>query len=133
MRRTMAEPTIKPSATGASSFTCSGGLMPKPMDTGSVGLLAQPGDVVEQFRRQIAAFAGNACDRDVIDEAGRCFGNPQGPLARRGGRDQLDQTEIGLTADFGQRRRFLDQQIGHDRPGHSGACMSSTYRWSPWR
>ena len=49
----MAEPTIRPSATGASSFTCSGVLMPKPMQIGSVGLRAQPADVVDQLRRQL--------------------------------------------------------------------------------
>ena len=41
----------------------------------------------------------------------------QRSLARRGGRDQLHERKVLPPADFGQRRRFLGGQVGHDRPG----------------
>ena len=52
MRRTIAEPTIRPSATGASIRTCSGRLMPKPMQIGSGVCSRSQADVLDDLRRQ---------------------------------------------------------------------------------
>ena len=57
MRRTIAEPMIRPSATGASRRTCSGRLMPKPMQIGSGVCSAEPVDVVDHIGRQLAALS----------------------------------------------------------------------------
>ncbi len=96
--------------------------MPKPMHTGKRSSLAEPGDIFNQFWRKFTPLAGYSSDRNVIDKPGRRFGDANGTLARRGGRNQLNQTEIGGAANFRQRRRFFDKQIGHDRTGNSGAA-----------
>ena len=51
----MALPTIRPSATGASSRTCSGELIPKPMQIGRSVCVRSQADVVDQVRRQALA------------------------------------------------------------------------------
>ena len=127
-RRTIAEPTINPSATGASSRTCSGVLMPNPMHTGNgVCSRSQPTFSIRSGG-SCGSLAGNAGDRNVIDKSGRRLGNSQCPLAGCCGRDQLNQTEIGLPADLCQRRGLLDQQVRHNRPDNSCAvaCLRRT-------
>ena len=100
IRRTIAEPTIRPSATGASSFTCSGWLMPKPMQIGrSVCVRSQP-TLSTSSGGSCGSLARDAGDRDIVEKAGRRFGDPHGPLARRGGRDELNEADVAACGRF---------------------------------
>ncbi len=59
-----------------------------------LGLLTQPGKLIEQFRRHALAFAGDAGDADAVEEAGRTAGDGAGAFARRGRRDEVNQFEV---------------------------------------
>ncbi len=78
-RRTRALPTIRPSATGARVRTCSGELIPKPMQIGRSVCAAEPGNVLRQVGGQCLAFARDPGHRHVIDEPGRGSGDPTSP------------------------------------------------------
>ena len=73
-------------------------------------LLAEPGDVVDDLRGQLFAFAGDAGHRDVVDEARRMCGDTAGPLRRGRGRDEMYEAEILAAANLGQGPRLFGGQ-----------------------
>ena len=110
---------MRPSATGASSSYMFGRADAEADADRQVSLRAEPADVIDQVRRQGGAFARDAGDRDVVEKAGRSFGNANGPFARRGGRHELDEADVALAANGGQLGRFFDRQVGHDEAGQA--------------
>ena len=67
-RRTIALPTIRPSATGASWRTWSGPLIPKPMQIGKSVWVRSQRDRFDQIGGKALPLAGDPRDRDIIDE-----------------------------------------------------------------
>ena len=115
----MAEPTIRPSATGEEHADMLGAADAETDADGQRSLRAEPGDVVENRPRQGGSLAGDAGYRNVIDEAGGPLGDFQCPIAGRDGRDELDQGKILAAADVGKRSGFLDGQVGHYCAGYA--------------
>ena len=99
-----------------------------------VGLRPEPGDVLGQFGRQAPALAGDPGDRDVIEEAGRRPGDPQGPVAGRGRRDELDQPEVERRGQPAERRP-TPRRAGRARSGRRSrrSTASRRKRSAPWR
>ena len=121
MRRTMAEPTIRPSATGASCRTCSGWLMPKPMQIGSgVCSRSQP-TLSIRLCGNCGPLAGDAGHRDVVQET-RSSCSAIRSARSRGvvGVTSCTRLKSACAADLGQLAGFFDRQVGHDRPGDPG-------------
>ena len=71
-----------------------------------IGLLPQPGELFEQFRRQPIAFAGDAGHADAVEKPGRAPGDVAGSFARRRRRDQVNQLEIALRRPAGSASRI---------------------------
>ena len=92
-RRTRCMPTISPSATGASCRICSGPLMPNPMQIGSSVWVRSQATFSTRSGGRLLALAGDPGHRDVVDESRGQPGDLDGPLARRRGRDELDQLQ----------------------------------------
>ena len=131
-RRMIALPTIRPSATGASpgpTRTAD----PKADADRQIGLGPQPADVLDQVGGDAFAFAGDPCNRDVIDEARRRPGNLNRTIARRGGRDELNQLETPPAGLVDQRRGFLDRKVGTIKPSTPAVAASFKYRSTPRR
>ncbi len=72
---------MSPSAAGARSFTCSGVLMPKPMQIGN-SVCDRIQLTLSIKSAEAGSLAGDAGDGDVIQKHGRAFGDP---LARSRG------------------------------------------------
>ena len=114
-RSTIAVPTTAASAACATSAACAGVLMPKPTATGRSVNRRSRATASMHARRLGRAGAGDAGDRDVIDEAAgmRDDRRQAGFVAGRG--READDVETGGARRPGQLGILLGRQIDDDR------------------
>ena len=91
MRRTMAEPTIAPSATRQTSSTVSGWRCRSPRRRACRCACAARRRPAMVACGQAVALAGDAGDRDVVDEPAAVAGDLQPPRRRGGGGDRASR------------------------------------------
>ena len=119
-RSIRAEPTTAASAMRAISAACSGSRMPKPTATGSRVCRLMRATSGRHPLGHGRLLAGDAGDRDVVDEARDVLEHRRQALVVGGGRRQPDEVEAGRARRQAELGVLLRRQVDHDQPVGTG-------------
>ena len=90
---------------------------PEAHRNGRVGRSANALDRLDEPRRQLAALARHAGERDGVDESARTGADLRDPLRRARRRDERHQREALGVAGSADAAGLVVRQVGHDHPG----------------
>ena len=120
MRSTMAEPTTAASADAATAAACSGVVMPKPTATGR-SVWRRSRSTAPLIASSVAEpAAGDAGDRDVVDEAAGVLKHRRQALVVGRRRRQPDEVDAGVQRRDAQLVILFRRQVDDDQPVDAG-------------